>query len=161
MYTFQSGSTPMRCSRATLEKELVTRRNRLDPRELVVEGMQRLRGDRIDVHGGAPEVADAARAGLGEGPVGLRSGVLVDSQQPLVRFLLHRLIDPPGALVGRNRMLLEPLADGELEEVVARVGAAVDERRKVLLGVHRRGDALRRRQEHEHRERESGLHRHS
>jgi hypothetical protein len=111
--------------------------HRLDPCELLRQRLEALLRDRHGVHRRVPEVADQL-------PVAALRHLLLrrlatDREQPLIGGLLDHVPDAPRALVGRNRMVLEPLPDRELEEVGARVGEPVDELVEVVLDVAGRG----------------------
>src|SRR5262249_3782498 len=69
----------------------------------------------------------------------LRLGrVLADLDESAIGLILNDIVDTPGALAGRDGVVLEPLADRVVEEVLARTHRGVDELIEIVVG----GDLL-------------------
>ena len=121
------------------------RRRRVDLGDRVEQRLQRLRARRLDrlvVHAGAVEVADAGAVGTSRPGVG--GGVLEHLPDDVAVVLADdREALGPACLVGGELGLVEPAAAGVAVEVLTRIGSAIHRREQlveagdVALGLRR------------------------
>ena len=103
-------------------RELAGRRHGADFLQQRIERRDPFRVDRLLVHARRVVVADLLRLGIASARGG---GALQNGFERLVVAILQLVEPPPARTIGGNRVVRDPAAAGELEEVGARIGAPI------------------------------------